>query len=117
VKVYQSKFVITLMVMVPIQLLAWVVPYLHPSFLTAYDLVEGNTLYLFILLFFSSIIQFGSGWGFYVGAYKSIKHGAANMDVLVVLGTTSAWLYGVILMFMGRDLSMYDTEEMKNMQI
>jgi cation transport ATPase len=23
------------------------------------------------------------------------------MDVLVVLGTTSAWVYGVVLMFMG----------------
>jgi len=41
------------------------------------------------------------GYGFYIGAYKSIRHGSANMDVLVVLGTTSAWLYGIVLCFIG----------------
>jgi Cu+-exporting ATPase len=40
------------------------------------------------------------GAPFYVGAYKSVRHGSANMDVLVVLGTTAAWAYGVILIFM-----------------
>jgi hypothetical protein len=35
------------------------------------------------------------------------------MDVLVVLGTTSAWLYGVILLFIGHNLEMVDMEEMK----
>ena len=41
------------------------------------------------------------GASFYVGAYKSLKLGSANMDVLVALGTTAAWLYGVILIFVG----------------
>jgi Cu+-exporting ATPase len=40
------------------------------------------------------------GAPFYVAAYKAVSHGAANMDVLVVLGTTSAWLYGIILILM-----------------
>jgi P-type Cu+ transporter len=39
------------------------------------------------------------------------------MDVLVVLGTTSAWLYGVILLFTGYKFNYYETEEMKQMQI
>ena len=41
------------------------------------------------------------GADFYKGAYKSVRNCSANMDVLVVLGTTSAWLYGVILLFVG----------------
>ena len=41
------------------------------------------------------------GQGFYLSAYSSLKHKSANMDVLIVLGTTSAWLYGVIRMFLG----------------
>ena len=41
------------------------------------------------------------GAGFYKGAYKSVKNCSANMDVLVVLGTTAAWLYGVILIIVG----------------
>ena len=40
------------------------------------------------------------GYPFYIGAYKGVRAGSANMDVLVVLGTTSAWLYGVILIMM-----------------
>ena len=36
-----------------------------------------------------------------MSAYKSLKHNSANMDVLVVIGTTSAWLYGIILIIMG----------------
>jgi cation transport ATPase len=36
-----------------------------------------------------------------MGAYKSVRHGSASMDVLVVLGTTAAWFYGVLLLFIG----------------
>ena len=52
-------------------------------------------------LIFATIVQFYMGYPFYVSAYKSVKHGSANMDVLIVIGTTSAWLYGTILFFMG----------------
>lgn len=41
------------------------------------------------------------GLPFYVSAYKSLKHSSANMDVLIVVGTTSAWLYGTVLFFVG----------------
>jgi len=78
----------------------WVVPYTAKSFLTNFDLKNGVTLYILIICVLSSIIQFFMGAPFYTGAYKSVRHGSANMDVLVVLGTTAAWLYGVILIFM-----------------
>ncbi len=39
----------------------------------------------------ASVIQFGSGRKFYFGAWKAVRAGSANMDVLVVLGTTSAY--------------------------
>src|SRR5699024_8807505 len=40
-------------------------------------------------------IQFIIGWQFYVGAYKSLRSGGANMDVLVVLGTSAAYFYSL----------------------
>ncbi|KAJ7520894.1 hypothetical protein O6H91_19G028200 [Diphasiastrum complanatum] len=46
-------------------------------------------------------VQFVIGSRFYVGAYRSLQHGSANMDVLVVLGTTSAYLYSVGALFYG----------------
>lgn len=36
-------------------------------------------------------VQFWSGRHFYLGAFKSLRGGAGNMDVLVVLGTSAAW--------------------------
>ena len=43
-------------------------------------------------------IQFIIGWQFYVGAYKNIRNGGANMDVLVVLGTSAAYFYSIYQM-------------------
>ena len=42
-------------------------------------------------------VQFIIGWRFYRGAYKTLRNGSANMDVLVALGTTAAYAYSVYL--------------------
>lgn len=41
-------------------------------------------------------IQFFVGWPFYRNAYTALKVGSTNMDVLVVLGTSTAYLLSVI---------------------
>ncbi|KAK3839056.1 MAG: haloacid dehalogenase-like hydrolase-domain-containing protein [Linnemannia gamsii] len=43
-------------------------------------------------------VQFGIGRRFIVSAYKSLKHGVATMDVLVSLGTLSAFTFSVFSM-------------------
>ncbi len=45
----------------------------------------------------SSIVVFGLGARFFVGAAKSLRGGSANMDVLVALGTGAAWALSVWL--------------------
>ncbi|QSO50460.1 copper-translocating P-type ATPase [Alicyclobacillus curvatus] len=45
-------------------------------------------------------VQFYVGWRFYKGAYHSLRGGAANMDVLVALGTSVAYLYSAVLTLM-----------------
>ncbi len=44
----------------------------------------------------STPIQFIIAWPFYKNSITSIRVGAANMDVLVALGTTAAYLYSTI---------------------
>ncbi|MDO8492597.1 MAG: heavy metal translocating P-type ATPase [bacterium] len=44
----------------------------------------------------STPIQFVIGYPFYRNAITAIRVGAANMDVLVVLGTTAAYLYSAV---------------------
>ncbi|HZG85727.1 heavy metal translocating P-type ATPase [Paenibacillus sp.] len=40
-------------------------------------------------------VQFVVGRTFYVGAYKALRNGSANMDVLVALGTSAAYFYSL----------------------
>jgi len=49
----------------------------------------------------ATIAQFAIGQPFYRGAYYALKSGSANMDVLVVMGTSSAYFYSHYLMFHG----------------
>lgn len=42
-------------------------------------------------------VQFVIGKQFYIGAYKALRNGSANMDVLVALGTSAAYFYSLYL--------------------
>ncbi|MBN2048094.1 MAG: heavy metal translocating P-type ATPase, partial [Anaerolineaceae bacterium] len=52
--------------------------------------------WLFLAL--ATPVQFYVGWDYFVGAYKSLKNGAANMDVLVALGSLVAYLYSIAIL-------------------
>ena len=47
----------------------------------------------------ATLVQFGLGWRFYVAGWKALKAGSGNMDLLVALGTSSAWGLSVYLLF------------------
>ena len=98
---YRNKFLLSLLLNIPILVLMWVIPYTMKELVTATPLYNNVPLWIFLLLGFSTVIQFYMGADFYKGAYKSVKHCSANMDVLVVLGTTAAWAYGLLLIFIG----------------
>lgn len=40
-------------------------------------------------------VQFYVGGGYYVSAFKALRNGSANMDVLVALGTSAAYFYSI----------------------
>jgi Cu+-exporting ATPase len=46
-------------------------------------------------------VQFWGGRRFYTGAWSALKNGAANMDVLVALGTSAAWFYSSAVLLLG----------------
>jgi Cu+-exporting ATPase len=43
-------------------------------------------------------VQFYVGKDYYTGAYKSLRNGSANMDVLVAMGTTVAYFYSLAVL-------------------
>jgi len=44
-------------------------------------------------------VQFYVGWQYYVGAFKSLRNQSANMDVLIVMGSSAAFLYSLPITF------------------
>ncbi len=68
----------------------------------------------FALLALATPVQFWAGRRFYRGAWGALKHGQANMNTLVVLGTSAAYLYSAAAtvapgLFAGRADVYFDT--------
>lgn len=53
----------------------------------------------FLQFLFATPVQLWAGWEFYRSTSKSLKHRSANMDTLVAIGTTVAYLYSVVVTF------------------
>lgn len=60
---------------------------------------HGNLIPPWIALALATPIQFVTGWRFYRGAYHALRNRTATMDVLVVIGTSVAYVTGVVLTF------------------
>ncbi|KAG5221129.1 Cu-transporting P-type ATPase [Salix suchowensis] len=64
---------------------------------------EGRALFVSDVLIFvlTTPAQFWVGSKFYRNAYKSLKHGSATMDVLIMIGTSAAYFYSVFALIAG----------------
>ncbi len=54
---------------------------------------DNPQLHGWIVMLLATPVQLGLGWRFYKGSYTSLRHLNPNMDVLVALGTTVAFVY------------------------
>ena len=52
--------------------------------------------WLFLLL--ATPVQFYTGWDYYSGGFKSLRNRSANMDVLVAMGSSVAYVYSLALL-------------------
>src|SRR5437879_4204107 len=59
----------------------------------------GTNIEAFAMFAFASIVQFVTGSRFYTGAFRIAKMRSANMDTLVVLGTTAAYVFSTFNTF------------------
>jgi Cu+-exporting ATPase len=66
-----------------------------------------NELPRWLQLALATPVQFWIGWRFYDGAYKSLRGGGANMDVLVALGTSMAWGFSTVVTLLALDQHVY----------
>ena len=42
-------------------------------------------------------VQFYVGWDYYVGSWKALRNRAANMDLLIALGSSVAYVYSIVI--------------------
>jgi len=52
--------------------------------------------WLFLVL--ATPVQFYTGWDYYVGGFKSLRNKSANMDVLVAMGSSVAYIYSLAIL-------------------
>jgi len=65
-----------------------------------------------LLLALTTPIWAGVGWEFHRGAINTLRHRSANMDTLISIGSTAAYLLSVVATFFPRvvgDTTFYDT--------
>jgi P-type Cu+ transporter len=90
IKDQQRKFIISAVLSLP---LLWTMV-AHFSF-TSFLYVPGLFMNPWFQMILATPIQFIIGKQFYLGAYKALSNGSANMDVLVVMGTSAAYFYSL----------------------
>ncbi|MCK6207471.1 heavy metal translocating P-type ATPase [Bacillus infantis] len=88
----KGKFTFALILSLP---LLWAMAG-HFSF-TSFLYVPEMFMNPWVQLALAAPVQFFIGRQFYTGAYKALRNGSANMDVLVALGTSAAFFYSLYL--------------------
>ncbi|SFU71191.1 heavy metal translocating P-type ATPase [Nitrosospira multiformis] len=68
---------------------------------------EMELLPRWLQLLLATPVQFWIGKRFYVGAWHALRGGGANMDVLVALGTSMAYLFSAVVTLLGLDQHVY----------
>lgn len=86
----QRKFILSAILSIP---LLWTMAG-HFSF-TSFLYVPEFLMNPWVQIALATPVQFIIGWQFYVSAYKALRNQSANMDVLVVMGTSAAYFYSV----------------------
>src|SRR6266849_4693760 len=67
--------------------------------LTYLPIISDRATNNLVMFFLSLPVQFVVGYRFYLGSYDALRSRIGNMDLLIGLGTTAAWLYSTIATF------------------
>jgi Cu+-exporting ATPase len=82
----RTRLLVALALSVPIALIAMIPP-------LQFDYWQWLSLQL------ATPVVFWAGWPFHRAAWRNLRHGAANMDTLISLGTLAAWTWSVVALF------------------
>ncbi|MBI2880149.1 MAG: heavy metal translocating P-type ATPase, partial [Candidatus Tectomicrobia bacterium] len=73
------------------------VPVFFGSYPSLFPWVPGFLQDFVVLWLLTTPVQFWVGWQFYVGTWKALKNKTSDMNTLIAVGTSAAYLYSVLL--------------------
>ncbi|PFH50263.1 hypothetical protein AMATHDRAFT_145675 [Amanita thiersii Skay4041] len=104
---WRKRFLTSLAFAIPVFFISMVGPKIRfVNSVLSYNLFNGLYVGDILEWIITTPSQFWIGAKFYQSAYKSLKHRSATMDVLVMLGTSAAYLYS----FFSLLFAMFNTE-------
>jgi P-type Cu+ transporter len=76
----------------------WLPPFFYDPMASAMGgMPVAKPWFNWLLLILATPVQFYVGRQYYVGAYKALRNRSANMDVLIVMGSSAAYFYSVLV--------------------
>lgn len=102
IKQWKKSFLCSLVFGIPVMglMIYMLIPSNEPHGSMALDqnIIPGLSILNLVFLILCTFVQFLGGWYFYVQAYKSLSHRTTNMDVLIVLATSIAYAYSLVIL-------------------
>lgn len=95
------KFWFALAIGIPVMLVAYPeLPWLYLPSLLGWQVTEEMVWWLFALSGVVTLpVMLYSGRHFFTGAWAAFRHHAADMNTLIAVGTSAAWLYSTVALF------------------
>uniref|UniRef100_A0A671U9D0 P-type Cu(+) transporter n=1 Tax=Sparus aurata TaxID=8175 RepID=A0A671U9D0_SPAAU len=100
IRQWRKSFLVSLIFCVPVMgMMTYMIIMDHQMSVShQHNLLPGLSIMNLLSFLFCVPVQFIGGRYFYIQAYKALKHRSANMDVLIVLATSIAFTYSLIVL-------------------
>ena len=98
IKRWKTSFIISLIFGIPVFVV--VITYSILGEQSGPYVVAGLSLQNLLLFILCTPVQIFGGRNFYISAYKSLKHRTTNMDVLIVMATSVAYIYSFFVLLL-----------------
>src|SRR5574341_1282452 len=81
--------------------------FFYSEYMPDMNMFEAQPWFGWLMLALATPVQFYVGRQYYVGAYKALRNGSANMDVLIAMGSSAAYFYSLFVLLRGIGGHMY----------
>uniref|UniRef100_A0A8C2X8Q4 P-type Cu(+) transporter n=1 Tax=Cyclopterus lumpus TaxID=8103 RepID=A0A8C2X8Q4_CYCLU len=100
IRQWRKSFLVSLFFCVPVMgMMTYMIIMDHQMNVShQHNLLPGLSIMNLLSFLFCVPVQFIGGRYFYIQAYKAVKHRSANMDVLIVLATSIAFTYSLVVL-------------------